>query len=175
MRGSPSRRGFLLSGISALAAAVLPARAQALEPSGILLLAHGTHAMGGGHGGHAAHLPQKANPWHDNIEDIARALNAAKIPTEVAFGMAETPAMQDAIDRLQKHGVTRIAAIPLFISTHSPIIGNFRYILGLQDKPAGRTELKDIPRVKSTAKFVMCDALDADPKAPPTTPAKPSK
>lgn len=169
MRAPPSRRGFLLSGISALAAAGLPSRGFATETSGILLLAHGTHVMGGNghdaHGGHTAHLPTppKTNPWHDNIADIARALNTAKIPTEVAFGMAETPAMQDAVNRLQKRGVARIAAIPLFISSHSPIIGNFRYILGLQDKPAHRTALTNIPRVTSTAKFVMCGALDADP------------
>lgn len=167
MPGPLSRRGFLLSGLSALAIAGPPSAVLASETAGILLLAHGTHAGGTNHnhGGHTNHLPTppKANPWHDNIDDIARALNAAKIPTEVAFGMAETPALQDAVDRLQKRGVTRIAAIPLFISSHSPIIGNFRYILGLQDKPAGRTALKNIPRVKSTAKFVMCDALDADP------------
>jgi sirohydrochlorin ferrochelatase len=164
MPGTPSRRGFLLSGISALAVAGVPARVWAAETSGILLLAHGTHAMGGNdHGDHAAHAPSpNANPWHDNVEAIARALDA-KVPTEVAFGMAETPAMQDAVDRLQKRGVTRIAAIPLFISSHSPIIGNFRYILGLQDTLGTRTRLKHLDRVRSTAKFQFSGAMDGDP------------
>jgi sirohydrochlorin ferrochelatase len=85
------------------------------------------------------------------------------MPTEVAFGMAETPAMQDAVDRLQKRGVTRIAAIPLFISSHSPIIGNFRYILGLQDTLGTRTRLKHLDRVRSTAKFQFSGAMDGDP------------
>lgn len=97
MLARPSRRGFLLSGISALAAAELPSQGFATETSGILLLAHGTHVMGGnGHGAHGGHTallptPPKTNPWHDNIADIARALNTAKIPTEVAFGKPLAP------------------------------------------------------------------------------------
>ena len=114
-------------------------------------------AAGHDHDHHAA-----PDSWNDNITAIARDLDK-RIPTEVAFGMAETLAMQDAINRLEKRGVTRIVAIPLYISSHSPIIGNFRYILGLQEAPGSRTVVSKIDRVQSKARFVFSGALDADP------------
>ena len=46
-----------------------------------------------------------------------------------------------------------IAAIPLFVSSHSPIIGNFRYILRQQDKLGTRTQLKQLDRIQSKATF----------------------
>jgi len=175
-----SRRSLLCTSIAALAVASLPV--QAADGSGILLLAHGNHGAGGhGHGahdkhagfggrgytrgGHAAHLPIAAttgNPWHDNVDAIVATLNKTR-PTEVAYGMADPASMQDAVDRLEKRGVTRIAAIPLFVSSHSPIIGNFRYILGLQNTLGARTQLKQLDRVTSKAAFTFSNAMDADP------------
>lgn len=132
---------------------------------GILLLAHGNHGAGGhgaapavaGHEHHAA-----PNPWNDSVEEVVAALDP-KYPTEVAFGMAEAPAIQAAIARLEKRGVTRIAAIPLYVSSHSPIIGNTRYILGLQDTLAKYTSLKTLPRAEMKAQVGMSAALDAHP------------
>jgi sirohydrochlorin ferrochelatase len=130
---------------------------------GILLLAHGNHGAGG-HGAPAAGHEHHAapNPWNDNVELIVTAVRA-KYPIEVAFGMAEAPAIQAAIERLEKQGVTRIAAVPLFVSSHSPIIGNTRYILGLQDTLAKYTSLKTLPRAETKAKVAMSPALDAHP------------
>ena len=85
------------------------------------------------------------------------------IPTEVAFGMADPQSMQAAISRLEARGVTTIAALPMFVSSHSPIIGNSRYILGLQPALAARTSLKTLDRVKTKSKIVFSPALDADP------------
>ncbi len=153
-----------LAGRSLAALALLCTLASAASAKdGILLLAHGNHGPGGhgaaatGHEHHAA-----PNPWNDNVENVVAALDP-KYPTEVAFGMAEAPAIQDAIARLEKRGVTRIAAVPLFVSSHSPIIGNTRYILGLQDTLARYTSLKDLPRAKMSAKVAMSGALDAHP------------
>ena len=164
-----SRRQLLMAGVTSLTLTRLGV-VQAAETAGILLLAHGTHSMTGpgaaAHGAHdhAAMMEDAAKPktWDQTIEVIASHLNK-KIPTEVAFGMAETEAMQTAVARLEARGVTRIAAIPLFISSHSPIIGNFRYILGLQQELGTRTMVRELARVKSKATFTFSGALDADP------------
>lgn len=136
--------------------------ATASAKDGILILAHGNHGPGG-HGvaaGHEHHA--RPNPWNENVEKVVAALDP-KHPTEVAFGMADPPAIQDAVARLEKRGVTRIAAVPLFVSSHSPIIGNTRYILGLQETLARYTSLKELPRATLKAKVAMSGALDAHP------------
>jgi hypothetical protein len=164
--------GLLLSGA---ALSIVPAPAWAAGKTGILILAHGVHAMGGpghgapggDHGDHAAHADHAdhkppANPWHANVEDIVRQLDKAQ-PTDVAFGMADPATIQAAVTRLEARGVTAIAAIPLFVSSHSPIIGNSRYILGVQSTLARNTQLKSLPRVNSKAAFTVSGAMDAHP------------
>ena len=133
----------------------------ALAKDGILLLAHGNH----GPRGHAAsghEGPAARNPWNNSVEAVAKTVRE-KYPVEIAFGMAKAPSIQAAIARLEKQGVTRIAAVPLFVSSHSPIIGNTRYILGLSDTLAKYTSLKTLPRAKMSAKVAMSSALDAHP------------
>jgi sirohydrochlorin ferrochelatase len=163
-------RRLLVLGMSALMVLAATRHAAAAE-NGILLLAHGTHSMGPmpatagaavDRSAHANHGPAAPSTWNDNIEAIARGLNKDH-PTEVAFGMAEPQAMQDAVERLEKRGVTNIVAIPLYVSSHSPIIGNFRYILRLQDKLGLRTNLKELARIRSKATFSMSGAMDAHP------------
>lgn len=150
------RAGFLA--VMAVFFAIAP---PALGRDGILLLAHGTHGPAGhgasGHDGHAA-----PSPWNDNVAAVVGTLDA-KYPTEVAFGMAEAPSIQEALERLEARGVTRIAAVPLFVSSHSPIIGNTRYILGLQKTLAKYTSLKTLPQARLNAKVAMSGALDAHP------------
>lgn len=151
--------------ILTLAAACALFSSAASAKDGILLLAHGNHGAGG-HGAAptaAEHEHHAApNPWNDNVEKVVANLDP-KYPTEVAFGMAEAPAIQAGIKRLEKRGVTRIAAIPLFVSSHSPIIGNTRYILGLQDTLAKHTSLTTLPRAETTSQIGMSAALDAHP------------
>lgn len=144
--------------ILVLAGAVLaaPVTAWSAEAqAGILLLAHGAHSPAGH--GHAS-----ANPWNENVERLARSLDERR-PTEVAFGMADPRSMQAAIDRLEARGVREIAVIPLFISSYSPIIGNSRYILGLQPNLAKTTSLRHLDRISSTASFRFSGAMDAHP------------
>ncbi len=70
---------------------------------GILLLAHGGR-----------------DDWNRKVLEVASQVDAPR-PVEVAFGMANKRAIQDTVDRLAELGVTRIVAVPLFISSHSSV------------------------------------------------------
>ncbi len=86
---------------------------------GVLLLAHGGKAE-----------------WNANVETIAREADR-ELPVEVAFGMADRLAIEQALARLHARGVTEIVAVPLFVSSHSTVLDATRYLLGLRsEKPA---------------------------------------
>lgn len=87
-------------------------------PYGIMLLAHGGDA-----------------PWNAEVAKL-RARVDAKIPTETALGMADVDALQAAVNRLEKRGVSRVVAVPLFVQTRSEVLDQTRYALGLTDKPS---------------------------------------
>lgn len=72
------------------------------------------------------------NQWNQLILDATSEISR-KYPTEVAFGMALPRTMQEAIDKLESKGVDRIVVVPLFISSHSFIIRQSEYLLGLRD------------------------------------------
>ena len=173
------RRAVGVLALAALAAAALPVAADG--GPGILLLAHGSHRPGGhgSHGSHGSHGghggPEAAgspsaetggapvDTWNANVDRLARRLDVHR-PTEVAFGMADPQAIQAAVDRLAARGVTEIAVVPLFVSSHSPIIGNFRYILGLQDGLAATTSLRSLDRIApGDASFRFAGAMDDHP------------
>ena len=80
--------------------------------TGILVLAHGG-----------------AKNWDALVTELAARVNE-QAPTEVAFGMADRSAMQEAVDRLAQRGVTDIVAVPLFISSHSSVFEALQYLLG---------------------------------------------
>ncbi len=150
-----------LSGLLALFLLMLPAAVTiAADARGLLLLAHGSHSSHGHHGNDGN--PPPLNPWNSNVEQLAQHLDA-KLPTEVAFGMADPQTIQAAVDRLAQRGVRDIAVVPLFVSSHSPIIGNSRYILGLQPELAKTTSLRHLDRIESTAHFRFAGAMDAHP------------
>ncbi|MEZ4945074.1 MAG: CbiX/SirB N-terminal domain-containing protein [Cyclobacteriaceae bacterium] len=83
--------------------------------TGVMVLAHG----GGNH-------------WNQMILDATSGISV-QYPTEVAFCMALPRTMQEAIDKLESKGVERIVVVPLFISSHSFIIRQSEYLLGLRD------------------------------------------
>ena len=149
-------RRCLAAAFAALLLGVVPLALGADGQGGILLLAHGAHA----HSGHAQHAP--ASVWNTNVEQLVHRIDRQR-PTEVAFGMADPQSIQAAVDRLERRGVKEIAVVPLFVASHSPIIGNFRYILGLQPEPAKTTRLRQLDRVSSAAKFHFGGAMDAHP------------
>lgn len=90
---------------------------------GVMILAHGAG-------------PQ----WNQLVTDATKDI-AARYPTEVAFGMALPRTMQGAVDKLEAKGVKKIVVVPLFISSHSFIIRQSEYLLGV------RKELADPPMV----------------------------
>ena len=92
--------------------------AAAPAPYGILLLAHGGDPA-----------------WNGEVESL-RAKVDAKVPTETALGMADVASLQAAVERLEKRGVARVVAVPLFIQTRSEVLDQTRYALGLADKPS---------------------------------------
>lgn len=86
------------------------------DSPGVLLLAHGG-----------------SEAWDANVQAIADEVNRTH-PTEVALGMAARANIQAAVDRLHARGVTRIVAVPLFVSSHSSVITSTEYLLGLRDE-----------------------------------------
>ena len=88
---------------------------------GIMILAHGS--MGGN------------QTWNTLVKEVSAPLSDS-YPIEVAFGMANAPNMQKAIDKLEAQGVNKIVVVQLFISSHSPIIRQNEYLLGLRDELA---------------------------------------
>ena len=102
--------GSLLACVVMLAGG--PAWAQTPDKPGILLLAHGGSPA-----------------WNAEVEALAAKVDAT-MPVETAFGMATRTTMQAAVDRLVARGVTRISAVPLFVSSHSSVITSTAYLLG---------------------------------------------
>ncbi len=87
--------------------------------TGVLILAHG--------GNHSS--------WDDTVKNATKELEKEYL-VEVAFGMANPVTMQEAINKLEKQGATKIVVVPLFISSYSPIIRQNEYLLGLREKLA---------------------------------------
>lgn len=149
-----------------LALAVFAAASSASRP-GVLLLAHGG-----------------SPEWNADVARIAAALDRRQ-PTELALGMADADAIQSALDRLGRRQVSRVVAVPLFIDSHSEVLDQTRYVLGLRDKPS-ETLIKAMDalppeamrvmhamnhgamprfdqRAKTSLPVVMTSALDDDP------------
>ncbi len=104
------RRTFL-----ALLSAVGLSAADTDNKTGVLLLAHGG----------------RLSSWNDEVNRIAAVVNKS-YPTEVAFGMATKANIQAATDRLSARSVSRIVAVPLFISSYSSVITSTEWLLGLR-------------------------------------------
>lgn len=128
------------------------------KTTGVLVLAHGTHA----HGDHAAHAPETVPSWNAAVLNAVQPLKS-KYPLEVAFGMADPETIKESVRKLEEKGVRDVVVVPLFISSHSPIIGNSRYILGLQQELALTTDVGALPRIDSKVRFTMTKALDDSP------------
>lgn len=86
--------------------------------TGILVMAHGGDSA-----------------WNKNIEAGVAPVRD-KYPTEIAFGMARTSTMREAVERLEDRGVSRIAVVRMFVSGDS-FLESTEYILGLRDSLPG--------------------------------------
>lgn len=93
------------------------------EAQGILLLAHGGR-----------------DEWNREVRALAERVEPQQ-PVEIAFGMANKRAIQDAVDRLADRGVSGIVAVPLFVSSHSSVLRATEYLLGIRDDAPPQMEL----------------------------------
>ena len=121
-----SRWGFFSRLLAALALGLCLAGSAAADSEpvvGVLVLAHGGTPL-----------------WNKTVLQTCKALEV-RYPTAVAFGMADPKTIEPAVKTLLKRGVTRIVAIPFFISAYSDILGDSRYVLGLADHPATQVPL----------------------------------
>lgn len=111
----------------------------AQSEKGILVLAHGSV------------IPE----WNEQVREAVRPLEE-RYNVDVAFGMADQKNIQEAVTRLEERGARLIIAVPLFISSHSPIIHHTKRILGLDPAFPQRYLRGDV-------NFVMTGALDTSP------------
>ena len=97
---------------------IIPAvAAENKEKYGILVIAHGS-------------------PGEDWCSPVRDAVSDVDLPYPVELGFLEfvpNETINDAVERLDHARVTKIIAIPLFISSHSSHIQEIEYVLGLRD------------------------------------------
>jgi sirohydrochlorin ferrochelatase len=132
-----------------------PLSPQTPEKPGILLLAHGGSPA-----------------WNAQVDALAAKVEGS-MPVEVALGMATRATMQAAVDRLVARGVTRITAVPLFVSSHSSVITSTQYLLGARkDAPADLAVFARMNHGASSGGHAdhPANGVAADPASPVTSP-----
>lgn len=90
------------------------------QKKGVLIMAHGG-----------------SEEWNEYVKEAARPLAETYI-VEFAWGMANPVTLQQGVNALEEKGVTDIVAVPLFISSYSPIIRQTEYLFGKRDSLADR-------------------------------------
>ena len=97
---------------------IIPAvAAENKEKYGILVIAHGS-------------------PGEDWCAPVRDAVSDVDLPYPVELGFLEfvpNETINDAVERLDDAGITKIIAVPLFVSSHSSHIQEIEYVLGLRD------------------------------------------
>lgn len=71
--------------------------------------------------------------WNAAVEDAVAPVRK-KIPTSIAFGMADVETMKAAIAELEEQNIDCIAVVRLFMSAHS-FLHQTEYILGIREDP----------------------------------------
>lgn len=117
--------------------AFLSAQAQ---DTGVLIMAHGG-----------------SEEWNRQVKEAAKPLED-RYNVEFAWGMANAVTLQKAITRLEKEGASKIVAIPLFISSYSPIIRQTEYLFGMRDSLADRP----MPLMHHTEEYVEMTGAEVD-------------
>ena len=87
--------------------------------------------------------------WNESVMDAVQP-SVERVPTAVAFGMANPYTLQPALDELASQGVDRVAVVRMFLSGES-FFDQTEYFLGLSDQ---RPE-----------QFVLMGPAAADPEA----------
>nr|QNO51647.1 hypothetical protein JFJFMGFI_00046 [Methanosarcinales archaeon ANME-1 ERB6] len=112
------------------------------EKVGILAIAHGSSSE------------SWCAPVRDAVENVSW-----QYPVELAF-LEKVPneTVAIAVDKLDEERVTKIIAVPMFISSSSGHIAEIEYILGLRDTPPEGEE--GLVQVNTTAEIVLISAMD---------------
>lgn len=111
-------KNFIFSFISGFLFLLLPISTVYGQEKGVIILAHGA-----------------GEQWNSAVIEAAEPLKQ-KYRVEVAFGMANYVSIYNAVKTLEAKGVSKIVAIPLFISSYSSIIRQTEYLLGERDSLA---------------------------------------
>ncbi len=110
------------------------------EEVGVLVVAHGSTDAS----------------WCDDIRDTVANVNLP-YPIEIGFlEMVPNETIPDAVDKLDAQGVTKIVAIPMFVSSNSGHIEEIKYILGLKDTAPE----EGLVKVDTEAEVIFADAMD---------------
>ena len=112
------------------------------EKIGILAIAHGS----------------KSESWCAPIRDAVENVSLA-YPIELGF-LENVPneTISDAVDKLDEENVTKIIAVPMFISSSSGHIAEIEYMLGLRETPPEGEE--GLVQVNTTAEIALTSAMD---------------
>ena len=110
------------------------------QDTGVLIMAHGG-----------------SEEWNQNVVQAAEPLED-DYPVEFAWGMANYVTLQKGIQKLEQKGVSEIIAVPLFISSHSPIIRQTEYLFGMRDSLADRP----MPLMHHTEEYVEMTGAEVD-------------
>lgn len=98
--------------------------------------------------------------WIAMVDDAVNRVDV-DVPIVTSFlEMVEGRSIQEGIYQLEKRGVTRILAVPLFVSAGSTHIQEIRHLLGLQQKIV--LEVDEVP-LKKNAKIELAPSMDDHP------------
>lgn len=142
---------FILIASLILSGLVSPALGNETERTGVLIIAHGSNE----------------ESWNNLVRDIKEQV-ASMVPYPVALGFLEfvpNQSIADAVSELENEGISRIIAVPLFISSASNHIEEIKYVLGLRpDLPGneqeGEGEEEELEPVHTEAEIILTSALD---------------
>ncbi|MBA4072034.1 MAG: hypothetical protein C0497_09405 [Gemmatimonas sp.] len=138
---------------AALVFVPVPSASAQAPAHGMLLVAHG--------GGPA---------WNKQVLDLVAAVRFAG-PVRVSFlmgpGASERP-FQREVAALRAAGVTRVAVVPLFMSSHSEHFDQLRYLVGLRDSLDAmmlhHLHMGGIERPADRTGLTLLSALDSAPE-----------
>ena len=112
---------------------------------GVLILAHGG-----------------TERWNQTVRETVAEAKLLH-PVAIAFGMGmhpqEAQAIQDAIATLEGQGVSRLIVVPLLVSSHSDVMRQYEYLLGLREHGPWEADVKP---VAVRCPLVMSAPLDDD-------------
>jgi sirohydrochlorin ferrochelatase len=125
--------------------------------TGVLVIAHGSDET----------------RWNQVVQ---QGVAEVRLPYPIAVGFLEftKPDIQKAVTQLETHGVNRIIAVPLFVSTYSNHIEEIKYVLGLrntlpqpegvsgENSASGQTA-EELRQIQSHSQIILTPALDDQP------------